>query len=84
MIVTSSMSAFAFASVPPPPFTVFCIAGVQKLSSMTTSVTLNLVLGIRKFISLILSVLLFSNDFTAMHGLGTSIVAVGTVLYGMS
>ncbi|OUM70369.1 hypothetical protein PIROE2DRAFT_37432, partial [Piromyces sp. E2] len=41
-----------------------CISGVQKLSSMCTSVTLNLVLNVRKFISLLISVFFFKNSFS--------------------
>ncbi len=54
---------------------------MHKLSSLTSAVTLNLVLGVRKFVSLVLSVLLFRNHFTPLHVLGTAIVVCGTVLY---
>ncbi|KAJ3061903.1 golgi uridine diphosphate-N- acetylglucosamine transporter, partial [Quaeritorhiza haematococci] len=33
-----------------------CISGVYKLSSLSTAVTLNLILSIRKFVSLLLSI----------------------------
>ncbi|KAJ3127613.1 hypothetical protein HK098_006052 [Nowakowskiella sp. JEL0407] len=58
-----------------------CVSGVHKLSSLATSVTLNLVLSIRKVVSLILSVIIFSNPFTVGHFLGAVLVFVGTIMY---
>jgi UDP-xylose/UDP-N-acetylglucosamine transporter B4 len=59
----------------------FCISGVSKLSSTTTSVTLNLVLTIRKFISVIISVVFFNNPFYLGNWIGFLIVIVGTIIY---
>ncbi|KAL7749393.1 golgi uridine diphosphate-N- acetylglucosamine transporter [Sorochytrium milnesiophthora] len=58
-----------------------CIAGVHKLSAVTTSLTLNLVLTLRKFVSLSLSFLLFNNPFTAVHVLASASVFCGSIMY---
>ncbi|KAI8904321.1 UDP-xylose and UDP-N-acetylglucosamine transporter [Gorgonomyces haynaldii] len=58
-----------------------CISGVQKLASVSTSVTLNLVLTLRKFVSLLLSVYLFQNPFSATNWTGAVLVLIGTLLY---
>ena len=60
---------------------VVCISAVHKLSSFSTSVTLNLVLSIRKFISLIISVIVFKNPFSGIQWAGSLLVVVGTLLY---
>jgi UDP-xylose/UDP-N-acetylglucosamine transporter B4 len=51
---------------------------------MTTSVTVNLVLSIRKFVSLFLSIYIFSNQFTTSNAVGVALVFVGTVMYAVS
>ncbi|KAL2919613.1 golgi uridine diphosphate-N-acetylglucosamine transporter [Polyrhizophydium stewartii] len=68
-----------------------CISGVHKLSSMATAVTLNLasfaahaVLTVRKFVSLILSVMLFNNTFTTQNWIGAAAVFIGTLVYSLS
>ncbi|KAJ2728980.1 golgi uridine diphosphate-N- acetylglucosamine transporter [Coemansia sp. BCRC 34962] len=38
-----------------------CVSGVHRMTSMSTSLSLNVVLNLRKLVSLILSVLLFKN-----------------------
>jgi len=58
-----------------------CVSGVQKLSSICSSVTLNLILNIRKFISLLISVIFFNNPFSTMSWFGSVIVFVGVVWY---
>ncbi|KAI9203087.1 UAA transporter [Polychytrium aggregatum] len=58
-----------------------CISGVHKLASMTSPVTVNLVLSVRKLVSLCLSIYIFKNPFTSYHWLGVFAVAVGTALY---
>lgn len=59
----------------------FCVTGVHKLSSISTSLTLNLVLSLRKFASLMLSVILFKNTFKLGHWISTIILFLGTFLY---
>ena len=62
----------------------FCVSGVHRLTSMTTSVSVNLVLNIRKLISLLLSVWLFGNHLAWYGWLGTALVFGGTILYSLS
>jgi len=59
-----------------------CIRGVFTLTGMTgSSLTCTLVLSIRKFVSLIFSVLYFQNPFTFYHWIGTAFVFFGSTLY---
>jgi UDP-xylose/UDP-N-acetylglucosamine transporter B4 len=60
-----------------------CISGVSKLTSMTSSVTVNLVLSIRKFVSLFLSIIIFNNTFTAGNIIGAICVFAGTAIYSL-
>lgn len=57
-----------------------CILGVNKLA-MHGAVTMNVVLTMRKMITLILSMWLYGWDVRV--GVGAAIVAVGTFIYGM-
>ncbi|ORY72874.1 UDP-xylose and UDP-N-acetylglucosamine transporter-like protein [Neocallimastix californiae] len=58
-----------------------CVSGVQKLSSLCSSVTLNLILNIRKFISLLISVIFFDNPFSSWSWFGSIFVFIGVVWY---
>ncbi|XP_067391021.1 nucleotide sugar transporter SLC35B4 [Emydura macquarii macquarii] len=58
-----------------------CIRGVFALTTECTSLTVTLVVTLRKFVSLIFSILYFRNPFTAWHWLGTLFVFVGTLMY---
>ncbi|KAJ7329350.1 hypothetical protein JRQ81_015524 [Phrynocephalus forsythii] len=58
-----------------------CIRGVFILTTECTSLTVTLVVTLRKFISLIFSILYFRNPFTAWHWIGTILVFVGTLMY---
>uniref|UniRef100_A0A3P9HI71 Solute carrier family 35 member B4 n=1 Tax=Oryzias latipes TaxID=8090 RepID=A0A3P9HI71_ORYLA len=58
-----------------------CIRGVFILTTECTSLTVTLVVTLRKFLSLIFSIIYFQNPFTAWHWLGTFVVFVGTLLY---
>ncbi|KFP91276.1 UDP-xylose and UDP-N-acetylglucosamine transporter, partial [Apaloderma vittatum] len=58
-----------------------CIRGVFILTTECTSLTVTLVVTLRKFVSLIFSILYFHNPFTAWHWLGTLFVFVGTLMY---
>ncbi|KAM4678303.1 nucleotide sugar transporter SLC35B4 [Discoglossus pictus] len=58
-----------------------CIRGVFILTTECPSLTVTLVVTLRKFLSLIFSILYFKNPFTAWHWVGTSFVFVGTLLY---
>ncbi|KAJ3164503.1 golgi uridine diphosphate-N- acetylglucosamine transporter [Geranomyces variabilis] len=61
-----------------------CISGVHRLSSMSSAVTLNLILSVRKFVSLVISLWLFESDFTVGHWFGAAAVFVGTVAYTLA
>ena len=58
-----------------------CISGVCKLTSMMSSVSVNLILAIRKFVSLFLSIVIFKNEFTRDNWLGTLLVIGGSLMY---
>ncbi|XP_062928268.1 UDP-xylose and UDP-N-acetylglucosamine transporter [Mobula hypostoma] len=58
-----------------------CIRGVFILTTECTSLTVTLVVTLRKFISLIFSIIYFKNPFTFWHWIGTSVVFVGTLTY---
>lgn len=59
----------------------FCIRSVFYLASECTSLTVTLIVTLRKFLSLIFSVIYFKNNFTLLHCVGTSLVFLGTLLY---
>lgn len=58
-----------------------CIRGVFILTTECTSLTVTLVVTLRKFVSLIFSILYFRNQFTLWHWLGTLLVFTGTLMY---
>ncbi|XP_066525090.1 UDP-xylose and UDP-N-acetylglucosamine transporter [Hoplias malabaricus] len=58
-----------------------CIRGVFILTTECTSLTVTLVVTLRKFLSLIISILYFRNPFTAWHWVGTAVVFLGTLIY---
>lgn len=58
-----------------------CIRGVFILTTECTSLTVTLVVTLRKFLSLIISILYFQNPFTAWHWVGTAVVFLGMLLY---
>ncbi|XP_066987752.1 UDP-xylose and UDP-N-acetylglucosamine transporter-like [Macrobrachium rosenbergii] len=58
-----------------------CISSVFKLTSECTSLTVTLVLTLRKFLSLIFSIIYFQNPFTMSHWVGTFLVFSGTFLF---
>ncbi|KAI8098384.1 UAA transporter [Gilbertella persicaria] len=58
-----------------------CIAGVNRMTSVATSLTLNLVLNLRKFSSLLFSIVYFENDFGFGAKMGTALVFLGTLIY---
>uniref|UniRef100_A0A4X1VRB5 Solute carrier family 35 member B4 n=2 Tax=Sus scrofa TaxID=9823 RepID=A0A4X1VRB5_PIG len=58
-----------------------CIRGVFTLTTECTSLTVTLVVTLRKFVSLIFSILYFRNPFTLWHWLGTVFVFLGTLMY---
>ncbi|KAJ1943383.1 golgi uridine diphosphate-N- acetylglucosamine transporter [Kickxella alabastrina] len=58
-----------------------CVSGVHRFTSMSTSLTLNVVLNLRKLVSLVLSVLLFKNKVTLGMIFGCTLVFAGTFAY---
>ncbi|KAJ1801566.1 golgi uridine diphosphate-N- acetylglucosamine transporter [Coemansia sp. RSA 2399] len=61
-----------------------CASGVHKLTTMSTSLTLNVVLNFRKLVSLVLSVVIFSNPVTPSMLCGCALVFIGTFAYSQS
>ncbi len=51
------------------------------MTSVATSLTLNLVLNLRKFTSLIISIIYFQNDFGFGAKMGSALVFFGTLIY---
>ncbi|KIW17000.1 hypothetical protein PV08_04191 [Exophiala spinifera] len=60
-----------------------CIVGVNRLSAQSSSLTVSIVLNIRKLASLVLSIWLFGNDLPSGVMVGAAIVFVGGGLYAM-
>ncbi|XP_034444049.1 UDP-xylose and UDP-N-acetylglucosamine transporter [Hippoglossus hippoglossus] len=58
-----------------------CIRGVFILTTECASLTVTLVVTLRKFLSLIFSIMYFQNPFTTWHWVGTGVVFLGTLLY---
>ncbi|CAL1714899.1 unnamed protein product [Somion occarium] len=58
-----------------------CVSGVNQLTSSVSSVSTNLVLTIRKALSLCFSVWWFGNEWNAELGVGAGMVFLGSMLY---
>lgn len=58
-----------------------CIKSVYLLATEASSLTVTLVLTLRKFLSLLLSIVYFNNTFTLYHWLGTICVFIGTIIF---
>lgn len=58
-----------------------CISSVYHLTTESSSLTVTLVITLRKFISLLFSIWYFNNSFTIYHWIGTILVFVGTVIF---
>ncbi|KAJ1680050.1 golgi uridine diphosphate-N- acetylglucosamine transporter, partial [Spiromyces aspiralis] len=61
-----------------------CVSGVHRLSTMASSLTLNLVLNLRKAVSLFLSIVLFGNELTLGMFVGCVFVFSGTTIYSVA
>ncbi|XP_045482691.1 UDP-xylose and UDP-N-acetylglucosamine transporter [Harmonia axyridis] len=59
----------------------FCISSVYILTTECTSLTVTLVLTLRKFMSLVISIVYFKNPFTLYHWFGTLLVFAGTLIF---
>lgn len=58
-----------------------CISSVFVLTTECASLTVTLVLTLRKFVSLIISIIYFKNPFTIWHWIGTLLVFSGTLMF---
>lgn len=58
-----------------------CINSVFVLTTECTSLTVTLIVTLRKFASLVFSILYFNNTFTGYHWFGTLLVFLGTMMF---
>lgn len=58
-----------------------CISSVYVLTTECSSLTVTLVVTLRKFVSLLFSIVYFRNPFTIYHWIGTLLVFVGTIIF---
>lgn len=58
-----------------------CISSVYYLTSECSSLTVTLVITLRKFVSLLFSIVYFKNPFTLWHWIGTGLVFSGTLIF---
>lgn len=58
-----------------------CISSVYYLTTECNSLTVTLVITLRKFASLLFSIVYFQNEFTLYHWLGTLLVFIGTIIF---
>ncbi|ENN76836.1 UDP-xylose and UDP-N-acetylglucosamine transporter [Dendroctonus ponderosae] len=58
-----------------------CISSVYVLTAECTSLTVTLVITLRKFLSLVFSIVYFQNPFTTAHWIGTALVFGGTLIF---
>lgn len=61
-----------------------CVRSVFTLSANCSSLTVTLVVTLRKFLSLVVSIFYFHNPFTAYHWAGTTAVFLGTFLFSLN
>ncbi|RUS80746.1 hypothetical protein EGW08_011469 [Elysia chlorotica] len=58
-----------------------CIRSVFVLTTECTSLTVTLVVTLRKFVSLVFSIIYFKNPFTVVHWIGAVLVFLGTLIF---
>jgi UDP-xylose/UDP-N-acetylglucosamine transporter B4 len=58
-----------------------CVNCVYILTSECTSLTVTLVVTLRKFASLLFSIIYFQHPFTFYHWQGTTLIVIGTLIY---
>uniref|UniRef100_A0A915BM15 UDP-xylose and UDP-N-acetylglucosamine transporter n=2 Tax=Parascaris univalens TaxID=6257 RepID=A0A915BM15_PARUN len=58
-----------------------CITNVYTLTSLTNSLNVTMVITLRKFLSLALSIYIFENPFKWIHASGAALVLVGTLAF---
>ncbi|KAH3688273.1 hypothetical protein WICPIJ_000744 [Wickerhamomyces pijperi] len=59
----------------------FCVRGANMLAGNTTALTVSVVLLLRKFVSLLLSLWLFDNQLSVTGSFGAGLVFVGAFMY---
>lgn len=60
---------------------IYCVHSVHVLSTKESSVTISFLLTARKFISLIISSIVFKNQLTIYHIFGSVLVSIGSYFY---
>jgi len=60
-----------------------CIRGVYIAIAASGPLTGTLLITLRKFVSLVLSIIYFSNPWTQNHWMGTTLVFGGVLVYGL-
>lgn len=58
-----------------------CISSVYVLTTECASLTVTLIITLRKFISLLFSIVYFNNEFSIYHWIGTTLVFIGTIIF---
>uniref|UniRef100_A0A0R3S2Z9 UAA transporter n=1 Tax=Elaeophora elaphi TaxID=1147741 RepID=A0A0R3S2Z9_9BILA len=58
-----------------------CISFVYRLNATYESLTVTMVVTVRKFLSLLVSILWFRNPFTLAHWIGAALVFIGTLAF---
>lgn len=58
-----------------------CISSVYVLTTECSSLTVTLIVTLRKFVSLLFSIVYFRNPFTNFHWIGTILVFLGTIIF---
>lgn len=61
-----------------------CVRGVNNLAGNATALTVSIVLNVRKFVSLLLSIYIFGNTLSIGTIIGTVLVFIGASLYSYS
>jgi UDP-xylose/UDP-N-acetylglucosamine transporter B4 len=85
------MSTSVISSIPLPVILLFlnaltqmlCILGVNRLSAQSSSLTVSIILNVRKLVSLLLSIWLFGNKLPLGVMAGAAIVFIGGGLYAV-
>ncbi|OZC06984.1 UAA transporter family protein [Onchocerca flexuosa] len=58
-----------------------CISFIYRLNATFESLTVTMVVTVRKFLSLLISILWFRNSFTLAHWIGAALVFTGTLAF---
>ncbi|KAE9555656.1 hypothetical protein FO519_001127 [Halicephalobus sp. NKZ332] len=60
---------------------IVCIRSVYQLTSVVSSLSVNMILALRKFLNLLLSVYVFNNELSIHHWLATGMIIGGTCAF---